>query len=79
MKTIPVKIKRLWEGKATLRSYQVEEAIKKGAKLLIECDGEKMLISPHKGYYTGQVFESKFEGLYQLVDFPFESNTPRLL
>ena len=69
-----IKIKRLWNGIASIRDYQYEKALHEKKPLILECGGKKMTVDLEKGFNVlgTKKFKSKFTGEeYGLVDFKF--------
>jgi len=68
-----VKLKRLYNNIASLRSYVVDNAIKYNEPITVECNGAKMVLTPEqlkKGDRGTKVFHSKFNNVrYKLVDY----------
>lgn len=76
-------VKRLYNGLASLRDYQVQKAILKGQDILIKYQNQKMTI-PHeeilkRGTRSNVSVKSKFSGdEYSLIDFRFNpDNKPK--
>lgn len=73
----PYKIKRLWNGYASIRSYIIEEHIRKKEPLIIEYGNLIMTIPVNKlkdyKMLCKKTFESKYNGgnLYTLFDYKF--------
>lgn len=71
------KIKRLWHGLASLRDYEVEDAMREGG-IVLTCGEEKMTLAPEqlkKGFQTApQPFKSKIisDMTYTLIDFQWK-------
>jgi hypothetical protein len=72
------KIKRLFNGLASLRDYEVEEAIKKNEAVQLSCEGQTMTLSvemlKHGFSITTAPHKSKFNRSqeYRLVDFKWK-------
>ena len=67
------KLKRLWNGLASLRDHEVNQAIKDGG-IVLEYNGKKMTLTPEKLKASFSVnirkFISKFNGKeYSLCDY----------
>ena len=73
-----IKLKRLYNGLASLRSYVVDNAIKYNEPVTIECNGAKMTLTPEqlaKGSRNTEVIHSKFNNVrYTLVDYKWTPN-----
>lgn len=70
-------VKRLYNGLASLRDYQVQIAIQKGQDILIKYQNQKMTIPhdeiPKRGTLSKVKTKSKYNGKeYKLVDFRFK-------
>lgn len=80
MKIKTRKIRRLWNGYASLRDYEVEEAINKNLTLVLVLDSKrKMTLTPEDlkrgSQLTRKVHDSQFGGApYILVDFKWVSD-----
>jgi len=74
-KMIYRKIKRLWNGLASLRDYEVLDAISKKENIRLECKNEYMTLSVpqlEKGFQISSTrFKSRYNAnqMYELVDF----------
>jgi hypothetical protein len=69
-------INRLFNGLASLRSYEVEEAIRDGVTIVLEWQGQKMTLAPDKlkkgfSILGGKKILSKYNKgqSYNLIDF----------
>ena len=66
---------KLWNGKISLRDYEVDDAIKAGG-ICIEYNGDTMFLYPSdlkKGIYNKQKFNSKWGNKeYVLVDYDWK-------
>ena len=79
MPTAQVKIKRLFQGLASIRTTTIDICIKKGADLKIIHKDQPMIVSleklkaPDKFQIHKRIFKSKFnpDQTYELYDFPF--------
>jgi len=79
-----IKINRLWLGKASIRSYIVDQAIKEKEDLVVNCGGLKptedhSMTIPwqdlHKGKVSKDIFVSKYDNKsYRLIDFDWKPN-----
>ena len=76
-----VKVKKTFRGCISVRDYIVNKAIKEGAGLVVEYNGEKMTI-PHEqlplGKKSRKTFISQIEGKYKLVDYRWKPDIPSL-
>ena len=67
-----VKVKKTWKGCVSVRDYIVKKAIKEGAGLIVEYNGEKMTISHEQlplGKKSRKTFISQIDGKYKLIDY----------
>ena len=75
-----IRIKRLFNGRASVRDYILEKAKKSDTAIILECNGEQMILQPQefsKGIRTlNKKFVSKWDNrAYYLVDFDWEPNS----
>lgn len=72
------KIKRLFNGLASLRDYEVEDAISSGG-IILDLEGRRMTLTPEqlKGGFSinNKAQISKFGGTYKLVDYRWKEDS----
>lgn len=72
-----IKLKRLYNGIASVRDYIWQDCIKNRMGIIFECNNATMKLEPHEllqGQHDNKSFDSKFKNQkYKLIDFKWES------
>ena len=71
------KIKKLFNGYASVRDYVVEECIENEENLMVVLNEKRMVLSPEelekkKEQLVDREFQSDWGGTYKLLDYRFE-------
>lgn len=79
-----VKVKKMFNGKVSLRSHVVKDCIRENEPVEVEYGGETMYLSPDdlavKAFHSGIKIRSKWGNkIYELIDFDWCPNQPKLL
>jgi len=68
-----IKIKRLFNGLASIRDYQLKKAKETKDNIVLNCCGKIMTTTPDKFFQiSSRKFKSKFGGEYQMFDIKFK-------
>ena len=82
-KKIKYKVKKLFNGLASIRDHVLQRALKRKENLIIEYRGQRMTVPYSKLRNPFQIhkkeFRSKYNGkIYELYDFPFEPDKDQI-
>jgi|TARA_R100000789_G_scaffold100490_1_gene111041 hypothetical protein len=82
-KKIKYKVKKLFNGFASIRDHVLQRALKRKENLIIEYRGQRMTVPYSKLRNPFQIhkkeFRSKYNGkIYELYDFPFEPDKDQI-
>jgi len=75
--------KKIWNGHISVRSNIIDKCLKENSSLKILYKNKEMILSPQdlldkQKQLTKERFLSKWEGTYELRDYPFEPDEKQM-